>query len=228
MAELSARSNIPIPTIKYYLREGLLPAGQRTAPNQATYEYAHLERLRLIRALVEVGGLPIEAVAAVLTAIDNDGRSLHEAMGVVQRRLGPVVGLRSGPGDRQVDEIVEYLDAHAWRISRAAPALAVLARVLDTLRELAWDVGPEAFDPYVAAVDDLAAWEVEQSLTHVNSDRVIEHMVVGTILFDTALRALRFLAHEHHSALRAERLQTSTRIASGATGDGHNRQDGAG
>ncbi|WP_346281659.1 MerR family DNA-binding transcriptional regulator, partial [Pseudonocardia sp.] len=32
MAELSARTGVPIPTIKFYLREGLLPPGERTSP----------------------------------------------------------------------------------------------------------------------------------------------------------------------------------------------------
>ena len=30
MAELAERSGVPVPTIKFYLREGLLPRGGRT------------------------------------------------------------------------------------------------------------------------------------------------------------------------------------------------------
>jgi DNA-binding transcriptional MerR regulator len=37
IAELSRRSGVSVPTIKYYLREGLLPPGERTSPNQALY-----------------------------------------------------------------------------------------------------------------------------------------------------------------------------------------------
>ena len=37
IAELSSRSGTSIPTIKYYLREGLLPAGEATGRNQADY-----------------------------------------------------------------------------------------------------------------------------------------------------------------------------------------------
>ena len=35
IAELSQTTGVPVPTIKYYLREGLLPAGELTSPNQA-------------------------------------------------------------------------------------------------------------------------------------------------------------------------------------------------
>ena len=37
IAELSSRSGTSIPSIKYYLREGLLPAGTSTGRNQADY-----------------------------------------------------------------------------------------------------------------------------------------------------------------------------------------------
>ena len=47
IAELSRQSGVPVPTIKYYLREGLLPAGELTSPNQASYGETHLRRLRL-------------------------------------------------------------------------------------------------------------------------------------------------------------------------------------
>jgi DNA-binding transcriptional MerR regulator len=52
MAELSRASGIPVATIKFYLREQLLPAGERTGPNQSRYGEEHLRRLRLIRGLL--------------------------------------------------------------------------------------------------------------------------------------------------------------------------------
>ncbi len=44
ISELSRRSGVSIPTIKYYLRDGLLPAGRATAANQADYDEDHLRR----------------------------------------------------------------------------------------------------------------------------------------------------------------------------------------
>ena len=35
ISELSSVTGVPVPTIKYYIREGLLPRGERTAANQA-------------------------------------------------------------------------------------------------------------------------------------------------------------------------------------------------
>ncbi|MFD0479411.1 MerR family transcriptional regulator [Nonomuraea thailandensis] len=58
ISELSARSGVAIPTIKYYLREGMLHQGEQTAATRAEYDETHLRRLRLIRALLDVGGSP--------------------------------------------------------------------------------------------------------------------------------------------------------------------------
>ena len=38
ISELSTRSGVPVPTIKYYLREGLVPEGARSSPTQAEYD----------------------------------------------------------------------------------------------------------------------------------------------------------------------------------------------
>jgi Cd(II)/Pb(II)-responsive transcriptional regulator len=49
IGELAAASSTSIETIRYYEREGLLPAPARTNGNFRTYEPVHLERLQFIR-----------------------------------------------------------------------------------------------------------------------------------------------------------------------------------
>ena len=68
MSELSRRSGASVTTIKYYLREGLLPAGRQTAATQAEYDEQHLRRLRLIRALTGVRGLSVSTTRDLLDA----------------------------------------------------------------------------------------------------------------------------------------------------------------
>ena len=72
IAELSQRTGAPVATVKYYLREGLLPAGAPTAVNQADYDDAHVRRVKLVRALVEVGRMTIAEVRQVLDAVGDD------------------------------------------------------------------------------------------------------------------------------------------------------------
>jgi DNA-binding transcriptional MerR regulator len=62
MAELSRVTDVPVTTLKYYLREGLLPQGRVTAVNQADYDHDHVRRVRLVRALLDLGGLGVDDV----------------------------------------------------------------------------------------------------------------------------------------------------------------------
>lgn len=94
MAALSTTSGVSVPTIKYYLREGPLEPETLTGPNQADCRDDHVHRLRLIRALMDVGGLGVGAVRAVLAAIADPELSLHDLLGVAHQALGP-------PPDRQ-------------------------------------------------------------------------------------------------------------------------------
>src|SRR4028119_2159610 len=49
LSDLSAASGVPVATVKYYLREGLVPPGRLTAATQAQYAASHLPRPRLVR-----------------------------------------------------------------------------------------------------------------------------------------------------------------------------------
>jgi len=79
LAELSRRSGVSTATIKYYLREGLLPPGRRHNATTAEYDAEHLRRLRLVRAMIQVGQVPVAKVREVLGHVDDDslGRSIR-------------------------------------------------------------------------------------------------------------------------------------------------------
>ena len=59
ISELAEVSGVPLATVKYYLREGLLPPGRSVTARLSEYDDEHLRRLRLLRALREVGGVPV-------------------------------------------------------------------------------------------------------------------------------------------------------------------------
>lgn len=204
VSELSARSGRSVATIKYYLREGLLPAGRRTAANQADYGEEHLHRLRLITTLIDVGGLPIANVRSVLEAVDNHDMSMHEVLGVAHYGLAVRRSdvAASAPGSEAEAEIDRFLDSLGWEVKADAPAKRELAGALGSLRQLGWEVQAEVFTHYARAADELAAWELAQTPTKGPRSRTVEATVVGTVVFEAALVALRRLAEEHHSAAR--------------------------
>ena len=82
LAELSRRSGVPRSTIKFYIREGILPQGEPGASrNQATYEPRHLERLALVTALREIADLSVEVIKRVTAdLVEGQGRAPISAL----------------------------------------------------------------------------------------------------------------------------------------------------
>jgi len=198
IAELSASTGVSVPTIKYYLREGLLPPGRRTARNQATYDRGHAERLRLIRVLREVGDLGIDAIKALVDVIEDPTRPLHEVLGSAHRAVSPVP--RPDAADLpERAEVDAFLDELGWHVEPHAPGRDELAEVLAALRALGMDAGTDVLRRYAVAADQLAAEEVA-GIPAGTRDEAVRYVVLGTVVLGAALAALRRLAQEHHSS----------------------------
>jgi DNA-binding transcriptional MerR regulator len=200
ISQLSAASGVSLPTLKFYLREGLLQPGASTGRNQADYDERHLRRLRLVRALTEVGNLSLKEVKAVLDAAADPGLTVHELLGVAQYALEPATPPTiDASAAATVDSAIELL---GWRVSEDAPARRSIAHAVDVLRSLGWSVEPADLVRYAKAVDRLAESEVAISDGATDRERLVERMVVGSVVFEAILTAFRRLAQEHHSAVR--------------------------
>jgi DNA-binding transcriptional MerR regulator len=200
MAELSAESGVPVATVKYYLREGLLPPGERTSPNQARYSPAHVQRLRLIKALTEVGGLPLASVGAVLGAID-DHETPHQTMGVVQQEL-------AGEPPKVSDEAAEWATKllkdlalrTGWKWHEPeSREVGNLVAALATAKELGHEKLADRLDEYVDLALRVAELDVEVVTGLTSFDRIIEAGLVATVLGDRIFAGLRHLAQEQLS-----------------------------
>jgi DNA-binding transcriptional MerR regulator len=201
MSELSARSGVAIPTIKYYLREGLLHQGEQVAATRAEYDDSHLRRLRLIRALIEVGKLPIAAVKKVVAAIENESLPFHQMLGTAHYAITPQVEPEQTPeweaARAEVDALIADL---GWEINPDAPARNVLTQTVTRMRALG--LGDD-LHKYAEIADKLVR-EIDLNAIPMSDDReaAVEALVLGTVLYGRALEALRRLAQESESARR--------------------------
>lgn len=204
ISELSRVSGESIPSIKFYVREGVLPPGHRTARNQAEYGPEHVRRVRLIRTLAEIGGLSLRQIRAVIEAIEDDRLPLHVLLGLAHHALGPPESDedRTASVARAREDVDRFLDERGWRVSADAPARRALARALATLRLMGRDADPRILEPYARQADHLAAREVATVGDAGTRAEAVEQAVVGTVVFEAVLVSLRRLAQEHHSALR--------------------------
>lgn len=71
ISELSSRSGVPVSTIKFYLREGLLPKPVKTGETRAYYTLRHVDRLKLIEKLKKDSNLPLQKIKEITRMIDT-------------------------------------------------------------------------------------------------------------------------------------------------------------
>ncbi|WP_219469561.1 MerR family transcriptional regulator [Nonomuraea rhizosphaerae] len=204
ISELSAESGVAIATIKYYLREGLLHPGRQLAATRAEYDDSHLRRLRLIRALIDVGRLPVASIKQIIEAVDDESLPVHNLLGTAQYALGPAV--EPEPGEEwevaraEVDALVAEL---RWDVTPNAPTRAELAQTLVRLRQLGLSTD---LTHYARTAQELVS-EVEMDTIPFDGPReaAVEALVLGTVLYGRAFDTLRRLAHESESARRVGR-----------------------
>jgi DNA-binding transcriptional MerR regulator len=202
IGELSRRSGVPVATIKYYLREGLLAPGQLTAPNQASYDEHHVRRLELIRALRDGADLSIATLARVLTVMDaREPHARPEYLTIAVAALSDPIEIaeedaaahRSAAAD--VDTL---LDALGWDTDPGSPGRADLERALVAVRRYLPGLvdDPMRLRPFAEAVRGLADIEIPDGYDPSGeAEEALRLAVLGTVLFEPIITSLRKLAH---------------------------------
>ncbi|GAB2526843.1 MerR family transcriptional regulator [Nocardia heshunensis] len=201
IGELSKASGVSTPTIKYYVREGLLPKGEATGPNQAQYDDAHLRRLHLIRALIDVGGLSIASARDVIAALDDPDLGTHKILGVAQHTATRSIAFCDTESrTAALAEVRAMLDRLGWRVGRDNPAVHTAAEVIGALRQLGHGEIADRVDEYARAVEPIAELDMSVLSGHTDIDGMAETVVVGNVLGDELISALRHLAQTDRSA----------------------------
>lgn len=100
MKELERVTGVGRETIRYYIREGLMPAPERPKPNVAIYGAAHVKRLDLIKRLQQERFLPLSLIKTIVTSEADNPVAGFEAFIGLETRLGPLLSERGarGPG----------------------------------------------------------------------------------------------------------------------------------
>jgi DNA-binding transcriptional MerR regulator len=210
ISELSRRSGIPLPTIKFYIREGLLPAGERTAMTQAVYGEEHVERLSLIRALKDEAGLSLATITNMLRAADASSNDfVGAAIDAIERPVGP-------PIDESSEEFRSAFTA-MLAIASEMDASAATGAVRDGARALvrirrAFGVDPT---PVIGLYADVARRIAEIEIPDDWSPQqermaTLRYAVLGTVMFEPVILALRRMAHFARARMLENRHRGAT------------------
>jgi DNA-binding transcriptional MerR regulator len=200
ISELAEATGVPVATVKYYLREGLMPAGVRVTSRLSEYDEAHVRRLRLLRVLREVGGLSITQLQDLAAALDAP--SVHDMFGVAADALAPPAPASDTLAASSRAMASRVLAGAGWHVRPGSADQRKLASVLQTITDF---IGPdaEAFAaPYVEMADRLGALDISVLPHTEDRAELLEVMVIGQVLFGELFSVLRRLAEEHHSSVR--------------------------
>lgn len=171
IGELSRRSGVPIPTLKFYLREGLITPTRKSGQTMAWYDESVVDRIRTIRELQERQFLPLDVIRETIDEASqaDDDHAITEAIAGVLLRRG-------GKRSRSRDEVLargatpaelEWLQRSGLAVPDSdgvyrGDDLALLATLGNARRSgLAADMLPfEILSDYLAALNKLVEVEL--------------------------------------------------------------------
>ena len=86
IGDLAAKVGVPISTIRYYERSGLVSPASRSESNYRLYRQEAVDRLRFIRA-AQSAGLALAAIKILLEYRDGVASPCGEVKGLIKHRL---------------------------------------------------------------------------------------------------------------------------------------------
>lgn len=201
ISELSERSGVPVATVKFYIREGMLARGEAVSATRAEYSDEHLARLRLIAALADVRGLPLTRVRDILALVDAPAADPIATLGRAVGALPPYVD-----GDR--DDYPHARAAIAELGLTYDPDFTAVPQLDEALRALegtGLDASPAVLRRYADAMKQVAAAEIAP-VADMPLEEAVSYAVLGTALYEPVMLALRRLAHHHLLVERGDRV----------------------
>jgi DNA-binding transcriptional MerR regulator len=202
LKELSIQSEVSAASIKYYLREGLLPAGETVHATRAQYSASHVERLELIQALRRIVGLNIEQIRGLLRMAD-DGAPRLELLAAVQRVVLELDTYATASGEVPTTAADAVVHLRGWPDSSSDARNALNAH-LELMESLKIPVSGEVLDVYSKAMDDVAGRDIAATTAPESTDQLILTAAVGMHMHSKLLLKLLALAQASHAIRRYE------------------------
>lgn len=200
ISALAAAAGLPIATVKFYLREGLLHPGVATSATQATYDDSHVRRLRLIRALTGPVGLSVQQARTILGLIDDPGEDLYSTLGRAVSALPPAVDEASVDDPDPYPRARTALERLGQVYDPRFAAVAQLESALAATEAAGMPISHDRLLEYGRRLREIAAYDLERMPQEPHA--AVEYTVLGTALYEPVILALRRLAHQDVAAGR--------------------------
>lgn len=107
MKELEAATGLGRETIRYYIREGLLPEPVRPKRNVAAYGKEHVKRLNLIRRLQQERHLPLSVIKTIVTSEMGQPQGGFEELIGLEVAMGPLLADGRTLAPKRIGEVAK-------------------------------------------------------------------------------------------------------------------------
>jgi DNA-binding transcriptional MerR regulator len=206
MGELAEASGVPAPTIKHYLREGLLPEPVKTSRNMAYYPPEFVDRIKLIKQLQEERFMPLKAIKSVLdedperarALVDLEDRILDRALSAERTRTSAAEVRERYGIPKEVLDRLEEIEVLSPNSRGYSPSDIKIIEAISRFRAGGYDeqIGFTVYDTlrYKKAVEELVREEVGMVMKRlageVSPERVVEMLEVGAQPLQDLIAAL--------------------------------------
>ena len=200
ISALATAAGLPLATVKYYLREGLLHPGVASSATQASYDETHVRRLRLIRALLGPVGLSVQQARTILSLVDDPGDDLYATLGQAVGALPPTADIAPAGDTDPYPRARAALESLGQVYDPRFPAVAQLEAALAGAESAGMPLSEDRLLEYGRRLRQIA--EVDLDRMPQEPHAAVEYTVLGTALYEPVILALRRLAHQDVAARR--------------------------
>ena len=215
MSGLVEASGVPAPTIKHYLREGLLPEPVKTSRNMAWYRPETVDRIRLIKRLQEERFMPLRAIRALFeedpgqaeAMLEVEDRILERALAREQTRTSAADVKKYGVPKKALERLAEIgiLTPNSRGYS---PSDVTIIEAMSRFRAGGYDeqIGFTVYDTlrYKHALEALVKEEVDVLMDRLDGEMPPERAVE---LIEAGAEPLKDLIAALHTKLMVEEVE---------------------
>ena len=126
IGELSRRTEVKVPTIRYYEQIGLLPAAPRSEGGQRRYGPDEVKRLNFIRHARELG-FEIDDIRHLLDLTPRPQDSCHEADSIARRHLADI--------ERRIAELTALRNELSRMVSECGHGRICECRIVEVIAD---------------------------------------------------------------------------------------------
>ncbi len=126
IGELSRRTDVKVPTIRYYEQIGLLAAPPRSEGGQRRYGADEVKRLNFIRHARELG-FEIDAIRHLLDLTARPQDSCHEADSIARQHLDDI--------DRRIAELTTLRNELSRMVSECGHGRICECRIVEVIAD---------------------------------------------------------------------------------------------